>query len=163
VAYHYTDSVGQQILGIREHSQRLADDIVTLEAELQAERESHRHENLRLVKRAEEAEDAAKRWATMASELNDRVDALHADRDRWQERATAAEVQEDQLRDAATNGSQLAQERLRLLTDANRRVIAAEDKLTELVAHVRAATDNGLRFDLDQVLAELDIKESIRP
>lgn len=71
--FHHTDTLGQAITTAVRAASSAADALDELAAELAAEREMHRAEVMRLVERAEQAEQAAAEWEDRAVRCVERL------------------------------------------------------------------------------------------
>lgn len=117
----------------------LSDSVQSLARQLAAERQSHRAEVMRLVERAEEAElDALNQGAKLTEAIDDR-NAHQARAKSYRDQLAEVKAELERATDAAVNASQLAGERLALLTEAQHQADGVGRLVALLEARERAA------------------------
>jgi chromosome segregation ATPase len=168
--YHFTDQLGQAVTGAKKAAAEAAEQLVALDEELAAERESHRAEVMRLVERAEDAErerdnnerdmerfraeleaERANRQAealTMA-QRGETVGAMRAANELESLRARVAELEASRaagLRWIAELESELSGER-EITRRQHLRIVELERQLTELRRVAATAWDPELQME----------------
>jgi chromosome segregation ATPase len=141
--YHFTDQLGQAVTGAKKAAAEAAEQLVALDEELAAERESHRAGTLRLVERAEDAErklaiaeERAAGWDSAAARAQERVGQLEDQVVGYQQSLAqerdARRDAEDQ-RDDAERAQRLAEDRA---TTAERELAQLKTAVEALMAHL---------------------------
>lgn len=136
--YHHTDQLGHAVTGARSAAKEALEQLTALDEELAAERESHRAEVTRLVKRAEAAELERDRLRHIgvsggALELARKLEATkleaEAEAARWRAELEKAQAKATEERDARRDAEDRADDAERAQTLAEERVRDLEDQV----------------------------------